>query len=376
MAEPKKRTLRDRFAGLMQAVFSAQQEGPSDTELRGKLHDALRAVEPGFLWIEEAYPDDKMVIYMVQPEEVMQTFKRTYTLSDAGELTLSDDKQEVERVTTWQPKATAAATGATLPAGTAPAPTAACGCGGQGRTAAPVPTAQEGTAMTAEQKAARAARVTALIANARTPWTDSDRAYLETLTDARLTELTLHAAANNTSTTGTGTGPAAPAPPPQPSSDQPAQGPKPGEPGTGTADPGGTGSHRQPAGDREQPDDQRNAAGRQLSEQEWLAAAPPEVRRNFERMRAAETARKATLVTELKTAQAEYTEAELQAMDVEQLERIARIARLAVPEPDFSGRGTPRAAATADDPVRNPPKAYDLALAARNPQAQAGRQVN
>lgn len=110
------------------------------------------------------------------------------------------------------------------------------------------------------------------------------------------------------------------------------------------------------------------AKPRQLTEEEFMKVAPPEVTSMVTRMRNAETSRKAQLVTALKTSQTEYSESELSTMKLEDLERMVRFAKVAVEEQeyDFSGRAIPRAAAAnshENDVFLNPPDPYAPALA-------------
>lgn len=150
----------------------AQLEGESDVELRDKLWAALNAVEPGFLGLVEVFPADKNVIYAVAPEEALLHYRRSYT--DDGEIALSDERTEVEPVTEWKPVNAAAKDAA-----------ATCGCGAT-------------TTATNNNSAASAQgdvmhkhdeRITALIANPRTPWKEQDRKYLQTVEDERLREI-------------------------------------------------------------------------------------------------------------------------------------------------------------------------------------------
>jgi hypothetical protein len=108
-----------------------------------------------------------------------------------------------------------------------------------------------------------------------------------------------------------------------------------------------------------------DAAAKPMTEAEWLAAAPESVRRTLARAQAAEQARQTALVSELKDAQSEYSETELKAMSLGDLERLARAFKLDAEAdvPDFTGRQFPRAAAAASEDVyRNPPNGYRIAL--------------
>ena len=103
------------------------------------------------------------------------------------------------------------------------------------------------------------------------------------------------------------------------------------------------------------------AAAKAMTRDEMLAAMP-DVKVMLDERVARELAQKTELVTSLKTAAASaYTEAELNAMDVTQLSKLATLAK--VETIDFSGRGaatpprTPRAAETFV-----PPNPYDAEL--------------
>lgn len=97
------------------------------------------------------------------------------------------------------------------------------------------------------------------------------------------------------------------------------------------------------------------------TEEEWMRTAPASVRTLVETARKKETAQKTTLVTQLKAAQKIYSEADLNAMTIEQLEKVAALANI---EPvDYGGMGFPRAAAEGTtDVYRNPPNSYRIAL--------------
>lgn len=103
----------------------------------------------------------------------------------------------------------------------------------------------------------------------------------------------------------------------------------------------------------------------EVSEEEFLKTAPESIRQLVADRKAQDTAEKTDLVTSLKDAQSEYSEEELQAMDLKSIRRLAAVVN--VPKRDFSGRGVPRdaSAAKADDVFLNPPDPYAAALEAR-----------
>lgn len=102
-----------------------------------------------------------------------------------------------------------------------------------------------------------------------------------------------------------------------------------------------------------------------LTEEAFMAVAPPELKSLIERTKAADTALKTDLVTALKACQSEYSESELAAMDIESLKRLARVAKLEEEPRTYEGRGVPRALAdNKTDVFANPPDPYKDALEA------------
>jgi hypothetical protein len=84
---------------------------------------------------------------------------------------------------------------------------------------------------------------------------------------------------------------------------------------------------------------------KQLTEAEWMAQAPPEIRDMVSRHKAQEAAQKATLVATLKDNGA-FTEAELSAKSVDELTKLVALAgKTAQPSGvvNFAAQGTPRA---------------------------------
>lgn len=104
-----------------------------------------------------------------------------------------------------------------------------------------------------------------------------------------------------------------------------------------------------------------------LTSEEFMAAAPAEIKVLIERQKRQETELRTALVTALKAAQDEYGEAELAKMGIDELERLARIAKVQPDVRNFEGRGLPRALTTGreNDVYANPPDAYAEALKAR-----------
>lgn len=117
--------------------------------------------------------------------------------------------------------------------------------------------------------------------------------------------------------------------------------------------------------------DMKAAAAKPMTEEEFMANAPASLRSLITRQQQQETSFKAELVAELKAAQEEYSETELAAMPIDQLQRMARMARIEL-RPDFSGRGLPRVLSNKkqDDVYANPPDPYAEAIKQRQSQGR------
>lgn len=148
----------------------------------------------------------------------------------------------------------------------------------------------------------RKARVAALIASGKTCFTAAAQAVLEQLPEDELKKLEEHVAQAQE-----------PTPEPEPA---PAQAPEP-----------------QPTPAPEPTEEEKTAA---------FLSGHPEIKTILDNHRAAEAAKKTELITALKAAQSAYSEAELSAMSLEQLEKLTRVASVKVK--DFGPVGTlPRA---------------------------------
>ncbi len=141
-------------------------------------------------------------------------------------------------------------------------------------------------------------KIAALIANKKTLFKDADKAYLEGLSEERLTELEADAAKLDEVL----------ATPPQPSNPNP---------GTPAPQPPTTPAPTTPA---PQPP---TTQPKQLSEKEWMDSAPKAVRDVVIRAQQADAAAKTKLVTAIKGAQSVYTDEDLNAMSNDQLEKLS-----------------------------------------------------
>jgi hypothetical protein len=263
---------------LAQFKFSQDDDGVSDRELRDKLHAALRAVEPGFDWIVDVFPDSSTVIYTTWPENELLWFKRTFTVAESGEVTLNDDREQVEPITRYEPIAAAEANGASSVA--ASEGPVKCQC-------QPSEKEKGVTPMSVSQKVKET--VTRILASKskRNLFTEDDRAYLEGLKEERLKAL-------------------------EDGLEEPEEEPKKVDDGDGEETP------KTPA-PTPSPTSSSDAELAQLrSEVEALRPLAVAYTKHVE-------ARKSQLVSVLKGAQKVHTEAALKALSVERLEEIAAL---------------------------------------------------
>jgi hypothetical protein len=101
-----------------------------------------------------------------------------------------------------------------------------------------------------------------------------------------------------------------------------------------------------------------------LTEEAYLKNAPESIRTLVVEKKAADASLKTELITTLKGVQSEFTEPELQKMNLPEIIRLARALRVNEPAPvDFGALGIPRSAAAGDEVFSNPPDGYALALA-------------
>lgn len=293
-----KRSLKARFLALITAGATATTDDDklrarslegaddiSDVELRGKLHDALRAVEPGFLWIEEVFVADNLVVFATEPERELLYIRRRFALAADGTVTIPDgDREQVSRTARWDAVTVAGATSTLKAAG--------CGCGGAKPTTA---TTETGDVMKKTE------RIAALIASKKNTFTAAHQAFLEAQTDEQLKALQdLEATAAEI------------ADPAAPKTDA--------APATGATTT--TGAPAVATG---------KVKTAEEIEAEFLASpsTPESMRTLLAEDKARKVARKTAILAALKGNQDAYTDAELDAMPVAELEKVARVAKVA-----------------------------------------------
>lgn len=287
------------------------EDGASDVDLREAMWRALKLAIPAFVDIAEIFPEARTVIYSTRPEESMLWWRRTYEVDDEGAVTLMDDSERVEIEQSWKPVAAVRKPeqqSLELTPARGAEEGAPCGCSetkADGETARAA--TDEGGSTMSDKLKELAGR---LIANERSPFDDSNRPQLEAMSEATLTALD----ANYQETAAEGDPPEEPAPekavePPAEASATPA------------APPVGTVNLKQEEYDR-------------------LIAATSSWEATEAQRKAEEAARKATLVASLKGAQDAFSEADLKALSLDHLTKLARTHELDAPAgaPDFSGR--------------------------------------
>lgn len=347
------RTLGER----LRALFTFKASAASHRELHERLAEALKKVVPGFMYVEGVYMDNT-VVYVVNErpgfsytepsvamDDKMEMYKRSYTSDVDGNVTLSDDAVEVEAVTTFEPKdedmrdAAGARNSASdmariqemhdksVELGAMCAPKAA-EAALTAASAANTEAAENGgkeEPMALDPK--KAAIIKALTECPCSGFTTADLTALESFSEERLLAFQAAGAARKAEQDTASIKAAAAAAPAV-------------VPATTEVKP--------------------------KTVEEFLAEAPEEIRTLIADKQAQDAATRATLVNVLKTAQKEYTEPELVAMDLKSLERLARLTNSVEPAhvpsaPDFSGRATPRVLET-NRAIYAPPDGYAQAM--------------
>lgn len=116
-----------------------------------------------------------------------------------------------------------------------------------------------------------------------------------------------------------------------------------------------------------------------LTEEEYLASAPPSIRDMVNRHKEAENEYRTELITNLKSSQDTYTEAELREMSTSQLEKTTKLLGKSTvaqaPIRSYVGRGFPTSAKEDNNDVYvNYPKPYDIAINSGKEQSQSKSQ--
>lgn len=329
------------MSGLFSSV-SGLVAGMSNEELRWRLHDALYNVEPGFIGVNNVYPDGgkddlspQSVVYECYVNNEYYLYSRTYQVSDAGDVTVNDDRREVEISVSYK----AVGLGASSTERTAPVTN--CGC--QNTNPIPNPTTNptpEVTTMTTSSKSALISRITSA-KNGKSPFKPEDAPALEHFSIERLTALADSVSPIESAMTAATVTP----------TEAPANAATEIAPETSTAT---TTSVAAPS-----------PAPAALSADAVLNALPPIMREALKTLSGATTARREQLITSLASAQTAFTREQLAAKDEAELLKLAQLARLDIAETNLSYVGAALSAPA--DPngsnVYKPTQGYTAALA-------------
>lgn len=299
--EAPTRSLKERMKAMFAAIRG--NEGMSDSDVRYKLDAALRAIEPGYMWIENVYPDDGTVIYCVAPTDEYTLKRRKYTVGANDSVELATDAEEVEPVTTYE-TITAAATAL------AASPKTACACG----------------AKAAKESEMFTERIAKLLANKHN--IVKNEAALKLLGDGELKEVEDAAAAAEAKVAA-------------------AEKMVVNEKAAADA---------KAKTDKEAADKLAAAGAKPSMTRDEMLAAMPDVKAMLDERAAHDAIEHAALVTTLKAASSVLTEEQLKAKSLEELRTLAAFAKVEAPV-DFSGRGAPRMPEKTEDFA--PPQAYE-----------------
>jgi len=298
------------FSKLLSAMgFRRAQEGTSDSEIHSALWDALRAVEPGFDYIADVFQDDGTVIYVTIPEDTFLMFRRSFSVNDDGEVTISDDAEQVEPVTEYKPVAAESGDdGATDDPGNDPV-TAAQGAGDEDDASdSDCPCNNTGEKNMTEKIRELVAR---LISNEASPFDSEDEETLEGFCEKKLEAMAASFEEDDD-------------------------------------------------GDDEGVDDDAidvddDTDPKPKTEDEWMAEAPEPLRSMVLDYKAEEASRREALIESLSKAQTVISKEALETKSTEDLRALAELTEV---ETDaYIGRGV-----VPDDAANDPPRPYSIAL--------------
>ena len=291
----------------------------SDREVFNLLDTALRAVEPGYLGVDEVFSADGFVVYAVMPADRFMLLRRSFTVGEDGSVALGDDAEEVQRVQSIEPVTVASAV----------TPKPSCGCDGHPSPTTAVP------ATAGEPIMNKTERIAALVASKKLGPAMTAK-VLEAMPDDQIAAIEASVQATPE--------PEAPAPAPTPAPVVSAAAPPvvaPTAPVVAGASP--------------------------ATAEAYISAAPADMQDALrEGLRMATEKRNGVIASLKASGRCDYSDAELAAMSTHGLERLAKLA--AVPPPvqapvDFAGIGMPRFNGS-NDTIDPPPSLIDNIRAA------------
>lgn len=314
------------FSRLFGSAMTALKSAMSNNELRMKLYRAIEQVDQGVMYVDDEDVEAKTFRYCVvirygdywdYDQMEHHYYQRSFSIGDDGNVTIGDDRKEVEWFEGWRE---VTETVVDVPEMVASESESTCSC-----------QEKEVSQVNVNEKKAL---VTRLIGAKRSPFEESDRTILEGMKDEKLTSLMSAYEGEATTTTQITTATTEPAPTATATTTVTAQ------PATQTIE-----TQPQPAPDQVI-----------ISKEEYsdIKAAASAYRQQQEQYRT-------SLVTSLKGAQSAFTEEDLKGMTTQQLEKLATT--LNVNEPataDYSVRGHVESRVASSPAMRELPDTWGL----------------
>jgi hypothetical protein len=329
--EGEPRSLRQRLLALVGRteeepfpfLTAEQRANITVMGLMQELDAQLRAVEPGYIYIEDVDLDGRTVQYCVAPENIWLTYQRTYR-QRGDTVTINDDRVQVEAVTKYEPVAASAS--ASAGAAVTSTPDVPCGCGGQSPAAPAVSASEEHPIMKTKKDI-----IAGLIASGR--FKETERSVLEASHDSVLQALDA-------------------------------------QPATLAAETPEELAARETREQAERDEAARITASatRPQTVDEYVANAPGPMREVLISALATAKAKKAATITALKASnRCDIPDAELNVMSQIGLDRLCKLAGVDQPAAavDYSLTGVPRQQAASDDAIPAPPSLHDRIRANR-----------
>lgn len=298
--ETKVRSLKERFKSLLGFV-NAEKADMSANHINEALSRSATDVIPGFMWVDEFFPEkNEVIVAAMTSDHDLKLVRASYKLNDDETATI--DKDSISEVIKRQ---TYEVVGASISPTDKPEPTGACGCHNK------------------ENSMNREARVAALIASGK--FKETDKTWLAQVPEEHFSTLE-------------GAQPSQPATPPSTPATPPAapQAPTttPTAPATPAAEPAAN-----PTAMSTSP---------QTADQFINSVADPDLRQSLrEGMRMASERRQSLIASLKATGRNKFTDQQLAEKTTDELIMLTELA--AVPPPvTFEGRGLPRVASGND----------------------------
>lgn len=326
IVEPKK-SLKDRLKSIVDQFTAAGKKDMSGNKIMEALGRAAQDTVPGYAWIDDYYPErNEVIVAALDSDYNLKLFKGKYKLTDDENASITASSlKEVQKKQVYEEVAAAAS----QPSGT----TQPCGCH-------------------KEKDMTREARVAALITSGK--YKEEDRTWLNAVPETVLSTLE--------GNPGSPSNPLAPGAQPEGPNNEPlVPGAQPGTPATPPATPATPAAPAKPSAPVQTPppaQPTRPTTATAVDADTFIAGcSDPALRESMREGMRMVNERRNSLITGIRaSSRNKFTEDALKAKPTEELEMLADLAQVTVPEADYSGRLTPRAAeATAPGKISAPP---------------------